>query len=134
MKSIRTSFFIGMAALLIFLTAGCDALPEDLISSEDGDTLEASGVVEAIEVIVASEVGGTITEIMVQKGESVEVGDPLFKLQDELLQAQYDQSLAAHEAALANIDTAQAALTLAEANLEAAKCIHRRTTANTGEH
>jgi HlyD family secretion protein len=121
MKSFRTFLFIGIAALWILLAAGCDALPEELFSSQNGDTIQASGVVEAIDVVVAPEVGGIITEIMVQKGETVEAGDPLFVLQDELLLAQYDQALAAHEAAQANIDVAQAAKTLAEANLEAAQ-------------
>jgi len=119
MKSIRT-IFIGMSILLLILITGCDAIPQDLLPSQNGDTLQASGVVEAVEVVVAPEVSGTITEILVQKGEAVQAGDPLFVLQDELLQAQHDQALAAHEAALANIDTAQAALKLAESNLEAA--------------
>jgi len=121
MKSIRTTLFIGIAILLIVLTAGCDALPEGLISSQNGETLQASGVVEAVEVIIAPEVSGTIAEIMVQKGTAVEAGDPLFVLQDELLQAQYNQALAAHEAAQASIESTQAAKTLAEANLEAAQ-------------
>lgn len=121
MKSIRTTLFIGITVLLLFLTVGCDALPEGLISSQDGDIIQASGVVEAVEVVVVPEVSGTITDIMVQKGTAVEVGDPLFVLQDELLQAQYDQALAAHEAAQANIESSQAAKTLAEANLEAAQ-------------
>jgi multidrug resistance efflux pump len=120
MKSMRT-FFIGISILLLILISGCDALPEDLITSQNGDFLQASGVVEAVEVVVAPEVGGTVTEIMVQKGESVTADDLLFKLHDDLTQAQYDQALAAHEAAQANIDTAKAALTLAEANLEAAQ-------------
>jgi multidrug resistance efflux pump len=120
MKTFRSFLYLGILILIIFLVAGCDALPEELVSSQDGDTIQASGVVEAIEVVLAPEVGGTITEIMVQKGEAVTAGDPLFKLHDDLTQAQHDQALAAHEAALANIDTARAALTLAEANLEAA--------------
>jgi multidrug resistance efflux pump len=120
MKSIRT-LLIGISVLLLILVSGCDAIPQDLLPSQNGDSLQASGVVEAVEVVVAPETSGTITEILVQKGDAVQAGDPLFVLQDELLQAQHDQALAAHEAALANIDTAQAALTLAEANLEAAQ-------------
>jgi multidrug resistance efflux pump len=119
MKSIRT-LFIGTSILLLILISGCDAIPQDLLPSQNGDVIQASGVVEAVEIVVAPEVNGTISEILVQKGDAVQAGDPLFVLQDKLLQAQHDQAMAANEAALTNIDTAKAALTLAESNLEAA--------------
>jgi multidrug resistance efflux pump len=120
MKSKKTILII-VTVLILILASGCDALPEELFSNQNGDEIQASGVVEAVEVVVAPEVGGTVTEILVQKGETVTAGDPLFKLHDDLTQAQYDQAMAAHEAALANIDTAQASLTLADANFEAAQ-------------
>ncbi len=121
MKSNRTILFLGISALMIFLATGCDALPGDLFSSQGGDAIRGSGVVEAVEVTVASEVSGTVVEILAQKGQSVETGDLLYRLQDDLLQSQYDQALAAHEASKASLDVAQAAKTVAEANLEAAQ-------------
>ena len=121
MKSIRITFFIGIVGLMIFLTVGCDALPANLVTTQNGDTIQASGVVEAVEVVISPEVNGTVSDIGVQKGDAVQVGDVLFTLKDELLQAQYDQARAAHDAAVANIDAANAALTLAQANLNAAQ-------------
>ena len=121
MKLLRLFFLLTIAALAIFLTAGCEALPDDLFQSQNGDALLASGVVKAVEVSISPETGGIVTAINVREGDAVSAGDLLFVLQDELLQAQYNQAKAAHEAALASVDTAQAALELAQANLDAAQ-------------
>jgi multidrug resistance efflux pump len=121
MKSFRLLLFLAIFGGMISLTTGCEALPDDLFESQTGDSFVATGVIEAVEVVVSPELGGTITSIQVQTGESVQEGDALFILQDDLTAAQYDQAQAAHEAALSNIVSAQAAKGLAEANLEAAK-------------
>jgi multidrug resistance efflux pump len=94
----------------------------------NGSGLAASGTVEAVEVQIASEVSGKVAEIMVEEGDSFQAGDPLFRLDDELLKSQRAQTAAALQAAKDNltasqvaVDTAEVALKVAETNAEAAK-------------
>ena len=81
----------------------------------NGAALQASGTVEASDVIVAPELSGRIAEVMVEKGQSVKAGDPLFRLDGELVQAQRERAEAALDAAHANLATAQTGLASAEA-------------------
>jgi HlyD family secretion protein len=85
-----------------------------VVSEVEEVTLQASGTVESVEVLVASEVPGRIMEISVNEGDFVQVGDPLIRLDDELLLTQRDRAEAV-------IETMNAALHTAEANLEAAR-------------
>ena len=43
------------------------------------------------DVTVSAEEGGVIREILVEKGNRVQAGDPLFRIDDEILRAQVDQ-------------------------------------------
>jgi len=82
--------------------------------AETSGPLKASGTVEAVEVQVGPELGGRVVEVMVKEGDAVQTGDPLFRLDDTLLQAQRRQA----EAAVA---ATQAALRTAQANLDRIK-------------
>ena len=73
-----------------------------------GETLEASGVIRAQEVLIASEWGGHIAAILVDEGEAVAAGDLLVQLDTALLDAQI-------KAARAVIAVAEAGLAQAEA-------------------
>jgi len=67
-----------------------------------------SGYVEADYVMVASSVGGTLTELDVERGDRVETGAPLFKLDDLAERAAADEAaekLKQAEAQLANLLT-----------------------------
>ncbi len=83
--------------------------------------LEASGIIEAEEVTIAPEVGGTVAEIFVSEGDTVKAGDPLFRLEDDLLESRYRQAQAAVEAAQAAVEAARTNRDLAQAALEAAR-------------
>ncbi|UCC63030.1 MAG: efflux RND transporter periplasmic adaptor subunit [Anaerolineae bacterium] len=72
-----------------------------------GEVLEASGIIQAEEVLVASEWGGTIAAIPVGEGDKVAAGEVLVQLDTALLDAQ--------------IEAARAAVALAEAGLVQAK-------------
>jgi len=97
-----------------------------------GETLEASGVIRAQEVLIASEWGGHIAAILVDEGDTVAAGDPLVQLDTALLDAQIKAARAAvavAEAGLAQaeagarpgqIDAAEAQLTQAKAARAAA--------------
>lgn len=84
-----------LLALALSLTS-CDVIA----SSEDGP-LSASGVVEAVEVLVAAEFSGRITEVLVEESEAVEAGQPLFRLEDDSVQIRRRQILAAGDASIA---------------------------------
>jgi len=116
MKSNRKKVFVLIPILLVIFFVGCDG-----IMAGDASGLEASGVVEAVEVLVAPEVGGRVAEVYVSEGEQVKKGEPLLQLESDILDAQYDQAVAGRDAAQANVETAKAAVTFAEASLKAAR-------------
>ena len=74
---------VFLSILIISLVTGCDALPNGILPSQDEDTIQASGVVEANQVVIAPEVGGQIVEVWAKKGSRVKQGDPLFQVKDE---------------------------------------------------
>jgi HlyD family secretion protein len=73
-----------------------------------GGRLAASGIVEAQEVSVTTEIGGRVAEVLVEEGDLVQEDQVVIRLDDALLQAQMAQAQAALEAA-------QAALTQTKA-------------------
>jgi len=106
----------------VFLTA-CDSL----MANSPDDELMASGVIEADEISVSPEISGKVAEILIMEGDSVNKGDPLFRLDDEILLKQLEQARAAMESvqaatrgARAGVKAAQAALNAAESGFEAA--------------
>lgn len=115
MKPKRTIQLLILTIALIFLSA-CNTLA----ANNDEGVLEASGIIETVEVAVAPEVNGRIAEMFVDKGESVAAGDPLFRIEDDLLAAQREQAVTALETAQANVAMAQAAKEAAAAALEPA--------------
>jgi HlyD family secretion protein len=78
-------------------------------------------VVEAVNVVAAPELSGRVAEVYVAEGDQVAAGDTLFRMDDELLQAQREQILAELESARANLVAAEAGLELAQATLNAAE-------------
>jgi HlyD family secretion protein len=105
-------------------------------AEEDDGILRASGTVEAVEVIIASELPGRVADVFVEEGDTVQLGDLLFRLEDETLQAQRRLALAGLqtsetnvEAAQASVDTAKAALENAQWNVEAVQLQYKITLA-----
>lgn len=114
----KKQYALWMVGLLLIGTvlSSCDA-----IDTTDTSQIKVSGNVEAVEVSVAAEVSGTVAEVYVGEGDRVKAGDPLFSMNNELLDAQYDQALAALEAAQAGLDSADASVSAAESNVDLAK-------------
>ncbi len=83
--------------------------------------LQASGTIEAKDVVIAPELSGRVTEVLVDKGQVVKTGDPLFRMDDSLLQAQRGRAEAALAAAQANLAAAQTGQTSAETSLKSAQ-------------
>ena len=103
--------FLPLFLILFVSLAACSALPS---AQNTSTALTASGVVETVQVVAAPEVAGRVVEVFVQEGDTVNVGDPLLRLEGDLLDAQRGQAVAA-------VDSAQAGLELAQTNLDAAK-------------
>ncbi|MBU0511074.1 MAG: efflux RND transporter periplasmic adaptor subunit [Chloroflexi bacterium] len=116
MKIYRKFLVAALLTILIASATACDAIMAD--GGGGGvDGIQASGVVEAIEIVVAPELGGRVAEVLVDEGDKVQAGDPLFRLENEILDAQRRQAVAGHEAALANLETAHATVAATEAAL-----------------
>ncbi len=118
-KSIHSALI--SAAIILFLLSGCDTLAAEFGSDTEDGIIQASGIVEAQQVSIASELSGRIAEVLVSEGEQVQAGDPIFSLESEVFTAQLEQARAAYDSTLAQQKGARAALSAAEAALVAAE-------------
>lgn len=73
----------------------------------DETALTASGAIEAVQVNVAPELAGKVTEVLVDEGQSVSENDPLLRLDPSLLSAQRAVASAAVDSANAALASAQ---------------------------
>jgi multidrug resistance efflux pump len=115
----RFTFYVLGLTLLLFSTA-C-AAPQ----ANDG-VLTASGFIEGQEVTVAAEAQGLIVEIPVGRGDDVEAGDVVVRLDDATLMSQRAEAEAALSAARANLDRVRSGarpedIAAARASLDQAK-------------
>lgn len=107
------------------------------------EEMEATGVIEARQAMLASEIGGKILEVLVEEGERVEANQPLIRLDDALLQKQRDRAQAELDAAQSTLkmletgatqeqlDAAQAQFSQAEAGLRLAQAALDNASAGT---
>jgi len=89
-------FVICHLSFVVFLLAGCGN------NTADG-LITASGFIEGEEVIVAPETSGRIAEMLVDRGDTVQAGDVLVRLDETLLQSQRLEVEAGLAAARANL-------------------------------
>ena len=109
MHSTRKFINLLLVLSMFILTTSCQSL-----TGGNNQGIQASGVVEAVEVVVSAETGGRVAEVFVSEGDQVQPGDPLFRIEDDLLQAQKDQANAGLAAAQATLQTAQDGAKFAE--------------------
>jgi HlyD family secretion protein len=95
------TLLIILACALALSCSGCR-------EASVGGAIEASGTIEAEEVVVASEFGGRVEEILADEGDDVEAGQELIHLDTQLLEAQIGQAEAAVSAAQANLARVEA--------------------------
>jgi HlyD family secretion protein len=110
----HTSLFILILTVFATLGAGCAVLNSQAVTG----ALKASGTITARSVQLAPEIGGRLIEINTSKGATVKAGDLLFKLDDQLLQAQQSQAQAAVQVAQANLDLANQRLAGSQTQLD----------------
>ncbi len=120
-------FKAGIPAIVRLLILG---IALALVSSAcrggtETDAIEASGTIEAEEVIIASEFGGRVADVLAEEGDEVEENDVLISLDTSLVEAQMGEAEAAVAAARANLARVQGGarpgeIATAEAMLEQA--------------
>jgi HlyD family secretion protein len=93
---------VGVAFALWTVVTGSRPVPAALPVAPPAQApfasyVAGSGIIEAStqNIAVGTHVSGVVTEILVKVGDSVKVGDPLFKLDDRALQAELAQRRAA---------------------------------------
>jgi multidrug resistance efflux pump len=117
---LNKAYLISVVLFSLLFFAGCEALPQAL-SGQAQDNIEASGIVQAVEISVAPELNGRVSAVHVQESDHVQEDEVLFKLDDALLSSRRKQAQAQHEAALANLESVQTSLEVAEAAVKAAQ-------------
>jgi HlyD family secretion protein len=108
MKSTKLVPFLLVVFTIITTAAGCSIMLDD---SGNKNALQASGVVEAVEIVLAPEIGGRVTNVYVTEGDQVDYGEILFTIEDKLLIAQLNQAEAAYNITLANFNLTAAGQT-----------------------
>ncbi|MCA9415481.1 MAG: biotin/lipoyl-binding protein [Candidatus Omnitrophica bacterium] len=87
--------FFGFLILLVGLTLGCE---------EDRSNLKISGRIEVDDVHIGSKVGGRVSQVNFDEGDSVEAGAVVVALEDDELSAQLKQAQANAAEAQAKLD------------------------------
>ncbi len=92
------------APLLVLIVLSVVALWYLTRTQEDQNIgqFSASGTIEAVQIKLASEVGGKVTHVEVEEGDHVRAGQVLVTFDDQLLKAQIEQAKAALSQAQAN--------------------------------
>ena len=90
------------------------------LSGGNNSALTASGTIEATTVNVSPELAGKVKDVLVDEGQAVKTGDPLFHLDDTLLKAQQAAATAGLGVAKSAALTAQAAYQSAQAQYDIA--------------
>ena len=91
-----------MPIIVILAIIGATIYYFTYVAKEDTSGLTASGTVEAVEVVIAPEIGGRVVEILADEGDQVSAGDVLVRFNDAMLSAQLAQTEAALKQAQAN--------------------------------
>lgn len=90
-----------LPVFILLLILGCG-------NGNDKNTIEASGNIEATNVIVSSQVTGKILSLLKDEGESVNAGDTVLIIDHETLALQLKQAFASKEAAEAQLNLLKA--------------------------
>jgi HlyD family secretion protein len=99
MRTYRHILLLITLIVAAMAAGGCDVLMK-----QNQAALQASGVVETVEINVSPELGGQVAEVMVQEGDAVQSGQALFRFENNLLEAQLDQAKTTLAQAEANYD------------------------------
>ncbi|MBG7609774.1 MAG: efflux RND transporter periplasmic adaptor subunit [Anaerolineae bacterium] len=96
-----------MVFLIVIATTGTGCVG----NGNQEEPIHASGTIEAVEVVISTAKGGRIAEVWVTEGQWIEKDTPVFRLEDNLLESQYQQVESALAVAQANYNLVAAGLT-----------------------
>ena len=113
MKRNMLTVVVLMLIVLSFSISSCNSL-----NSQSTNQSIAYGTISAQDVKISSETGGKVIDIAVKEGDVVARGDILFRLDDAIIQAHYNQAQAVVDVAHATIDAAKAQLVGAQLQYE----------------
>lgn len=116
--SMRAVVAIGIVAALALLAWwGWTKLQDD--GPGDG-FVSGNGRIEATEIDVATKLAGRIEEILVREGDFVKAGQPLARMQTDVLAAQRDEAVAGRQQAEHAVAAAEAQVALRQSDVSAA--------------
>ena len=110
---------IFAAAGLLIAVAAWTAWDKLRANGQDAGLISGNGRIEATEIDVASKYAGRVTEILVQEGDFVTVGQVLARMQTDVLNAQRDEARAQVAASQSAIAAAKAQVTGAQSTVTA---------------
>jgi len=102
--------FIILFSILALSLSACSVFETQAAT----ETITASGTISAESINISPEVSGKVMEIFASEGQKVAEGDSLFRIDDEIMQAQFNQASAA-------VTLTDASIKAAEEQLNAAK-------------
>jgi multidrug resistance efflux pump len=102
----RKTLSLILVSLLMAALSACNGVG----GASSSQALTASGFIAADHIRIAPEISGKVLSIQVAEGDTVQAGDVLFSLDDELLQGQAKQAQAAVDLAQVSLEAANAQL------------------------
>ncbi len=87
------------------------------------DFASGNGRIEATEIDIATKLPGRVDAVLVDEGEFVTVGQPLARMQIQVLEAQRDEAIAQHQQALNAVLSAEAQVALRQSDHLAAQAV-----------
>lgn len=114
----------AIVLVVLLIAAGIYYGVRTLNADSDGQ-LSASGTIESTVVNISPEMAGKVKEVLVNEGQSVQAGDPLFLLDDSLLAAQRTVAESGVDSARSALLSAQSASDMAQAQYDATLTVAR---------
>ena len=90
-------------------------------SEETSAFVSGNGRIEAVEIDVATKLGGRVKDILLREGDFVQAGQVLGYMQVQTLQAQRDEAAARQQQSLSGVDSAQAQVAVRQSDIAAAQ-------------
>jgi len=107
------------ALIVVVIVAGAWWIRARAATTPTTNSLEATGVIETRQTALANEIGGKITEVLVEEGQAVKANQPLIRLDESLLNAQRQVAQSGVDSANNALLAAQNAYNLAQAQYDA---------------
>jgi len=107
------------ALIVVVIVAGAWWIRARAATTLAANPFEATGVIETRQTALADEIGGKITEMLVEEGQAVKANQPLIRLDESLLNAQRAVAQSGVDSANNSLLAAQNAYNLTQAQYDA---------------